>query len=199
VARLNRPGGNLTGVTNLQASLLLKRFGLLRELVPGGGVVGVLFNPENPNTERRLADLNEAASSIRQRITVLNASHEEDFERAFAVAGQQRVVALLISDDVFFVNRADHLAALAMSHGLPIVSGRPYAAAGGLIGYGAAPGQVYPQIGAYVGRILKGEKPADLPVVQASKFKLIINLKTAKALGLTVPDTLLALADEVIE
>ena len=112
VARLNRPGGNLTGVTSLQAPLLLKRLGLLRELVRADGVVGVLFNPENPNTERRLEDLSEAARSVGQRITVLNASHEEDFEGAFAAAVQQRVVALLISDDLFFGSRTEHLAAL---------------------------------------------------------------------------------------
>jgi putative ABC transport system substrate-binding protein len=198
VARLNRPGGNLTGVTNMQASLLLKRFGLLRELVPTAGVVGVLFNPENPNTERRLADLNEAARSIGQRITVLNASHEEDFEGAFAAAVQQRVAALLISDDNFFGGRIERLAALAMSHRLPTISGST-SVANGLIGYGAVAGQVWPQIGAYVGRILKGEKPADLPVVQPTKFQLVINLKTAKALGLEIPPDILAIADEVIE
>jgi putative tryptophan/tyrosine transport system substrate-binding protein len=200
VASLNRPGGNLTGVTNLQAPLLLKRFGLLRELVPTRGVVGVLFNPENPNTERRLADLNEAARSVGQRIAVLYASHEEDFERAFAAAVQQHVFAVLISDDLFFSSRTEQLAALAVSHRLPtIFAGRPSAAAGGLISYGAVAGQVYPQIGAYVGRILKGEKPADLPVVQTSKFELVINLKTAKALGITIPLSLLGHADEVIE
>jgi putative ABC transport system substrate-binding protein len=200
VARLDHPGGNLTGVTNLQVPLLLKRFGLLRELAPADTVVAVLFNPENPNTERRLADLNEAARSIGQRMIVLNASREEDFEKAFATAGQQHAGALLISDDLFFASHAERLAALATSHRLPaIYAGRHYPAAGGLIGYGAVRGQVYPQIGAYVVRILKGEKPADLPVVQASKFELVINLKTARTLGLTVPDHLLALADEVIE
>jgi putative tryptophan/tyrosine transport system substrate-binding protein len=200
VARLNRPGGNLTGVTNLQAPLLLKRFGLLRELLPAASVVGVLFNPENPNTGRRLADLNDAARSIGQSITILDARHEEDFERAFAAAIQQRVAALLISDDLFFASRNERLAALAISHRLPtIYTTRGYAAAGGLMSYGAVAGQVYPQIGAYVGRILKGEKPADLPVVQMSKFELVINLKTAQALGITIPPTLLALADEVIE
>ena len=200
VARLNSPGGNLTGVTNQQASLLLKRFGLLRELVPAGAVIGVLFNPENPNTERRLADLNEAARAIGQRIVVLNASRDEDFEKAFAAADEQDARALLISDDNFFGARAERLAALATSHRLPaIYAGRAFAAAGGLMGYGAVPGSVYPQIGAYVVRILKGAKPADLPVVQTSKFELAINLRTARALGLTIPDHLLALADEVIE
>jgi putative ABC transport system substrate-binding protein len=200
VARLNRPGGNLTGVTNLQAPLLLKRFGLLRELLPAAAVVGVLFNPENPNRERRLADLNEAVSSSGQRVIILNASREEDFEKAFAAAGQQHAGALLISDDPSFSSRAERLAALATSHRLPtIYTDRTFAAAGGLIGYGAVRGQVYPQIGAYVVRILKGEKPGDLPVGQVSKIELVINLKTARALGLTVPDHLLALADEVIE
>ena len=154
VARLNRPGGNLTGVTNLQAPLLLKRFGLLRELVRADGIVGVLFNPENPNTERRLADLSEAARSVGQRITVQNASHEEDFEGAFAAAVQQRVVALLISDDQFFLSRTKHLAALAISHRLPAIStSRSFTAAGGLISYGVVAGQVYPQIGAAGSRL----------------------------------------------
>ena len=145
VARLNRPGGNLTGVTRLEAPLLSKRFGLLRELVRADGVVGVLFNPENPNTQRRLEDLSEAARSVGQRITVPNASHEEDFEGAFAAAVQQRVVALLISDDLFFRSRTKHLAALAISHGLPTISiDRSFTAAGGLISYGVVAGQVYP-------------------------------------------------------
>jgi len=200
VARLNRPGGNLTGVTNLQAPLLLKRFGLLRELVPAAAVVGVLFNPENPNTERRLADLNEAARSIGRGMIVLNASREEDFEKALAAAGQQGAGALLISDDPFFGSHVERLAELARSYRLPtIYASRAFARADGLIGYGAVRGQIYPQIGAYVVRILKGGKPADLPVVQASKIELVINLKTARALGLTVPDHLLALADEAIE
>jgi putative tryptophan/tyrosine transport system substrate-binding protein len=200
VARLNRPGGNLTGMTNLQAPLLLKRFGLLREVAPAADVIGVLFNPENPNTERRLADLNEAARSTGQRVIILNASREGDFEKAFAAAGQQHAGALLISDDFFFGSHEEQLAALAMSHRLPaIYTERNFPAAGGLMGYGVVRGQVYPQIGAYVARILKGARPADLPVVQASKFELVINLKTARALGLTVPDHLLALADEVIE
>jgi putative tryptophan/tyrosine transport system substrate-binding protein len=200
VARLNRPGGNLTGVTNLQAPLLLKRFGLLRELVPAVAVVGVLFNPENPNTERRLADLNEAARSVGQRMIVLNASREEDFEKAFSAAGEQRAGALLISDDLFFASHAERLAELARSYRLPTMhTAGAFTTAGGLIGYGSVRGQVYSQIGAYVVRVLKGEKPADLPVVQASKFALVINLKTAKALGITVPQSLLAIADEVIE
>ena len=149
---------------------------------------------------RRLEDLSEAARSVGQRITVLNASHEDDFEGAFAAAVQQRVVALLISDDLFFGSRTEHLAALAISHRLPTISiDRSFTAAGGLISYGVVAGQVYPQIGAYVARILKGTKPADLPVVQVSKFELVINLKTAGALGISVPPTLLAIADEVIE
>ena len=157
VARLNRPGGNLTGVTNLQAPLLLKRFGLLRELVPAAAVVGVLFNPENPNTERRLADLNEAARSIGRGMIVLNASREEDFEKALAAAGQQGAGALLISDDPFFGSHVERLAELARSYRLPtIYTSRAFARAGGLIGYGAVRGQIYPQIGAYVVRSPSG-------------------------------------------
>jgi putative ABC transport system substrate-binding protein len=200
VTSFSRPTGNLTGVTNLASSLFLKRLGLLRELVPTAGVFGVLFNVENPNTERRLSDLEQAARSIGQKITVLNATREEDFETAFAGAVQQRVVALLISDDRFFASRTERLAALAASHGLPTISfNTEFAAAGGLISYEAAPGQVYPQIGLYVGRILKGEKPTDLPIVQPIKFELAINLKSAKALGVTIPPTVFAIADEVIE
>jgi putative ABC transport system substrate-binding protein len=200
VTSLSRPSGNLTGVTNLNSPLLLKRLGLLRELVQTPGVFGVLFNAKNPNTDRRLSDLEEAARSIGQTITVLNATREEDFETAFGAAVQQRVVALLISDDRFFSSHMERLAALATSHGLPSISfSRQFTAAGGLISYAAIPGQISPQIGIYVGRILKGEKPSDLPVVQTTKFELVINLKTAKALGLTVPPTLFAIANEVIE
>jgi ABC-type uncharacterized transport system substrate-binding protein len=200
VASLNRPGGNLTGVTNLDSALFLKRLELLRELEPRAGVIGVLFNPRNPNTERRLEDLQEAARSIGQQVTVLNASREDDFAPIFAAGVQQHIVALLISDDNFFGGRQEQLAMLAMSHALPTTfGGRRFVAAGGLVSYNSAPGQVYTQIGAYVGRILKGARPADLPVVQPTKFELAINLKTAKRLGLTVPAALIGRADEVIE
>jgi putative ABC transport system substrate-binding protein len=200
VTSLNRPSGNLTGVTSLSSALFLKKLGLLRELTPRVGVIGVLFNPENPNTERRLIDLQEAAGSIGQLVTILNARREDDFAQVFAAAVQQHIVALLISDDNFFGGRAEQLAALAKSHALPTIFGSTqFVTAGGLVSYNTAPGQVYPQIGLYVGRILKGEKPADLPVVQPTRFELVINLKTAKSLGLTVPPTLLVAADEVIE
>jgi len=200
VARLNRPGGNLTGVTNLQAPLLLKRFGLLRELVPAAAVVGVLFNPENPNTERRLADLNEAARSIGRGMIVLNASREEDFEKALAAAGQQGAGALLISDDPFFGSHVERLAELARSYRLPtIYTSRAFARAGGLISYASSLADAQHQTGIYVARILNGEKPGDLPIQLPTKFELVINLKTAKTLGIDVPPALLALADEVIE
>ena len=200
VTSFGRPSANLTGVTNLASALFLKRLGLLRELVPTAGVFGVLVNEENPNTERRRSDLEQAAGSIGQKISVLNATREEDFEIAFAAAVQQHVIALLISDDSLFSSRTEQLAALANSHGLPTISfNREFAAAGGLISYAAPRGQVYHQIGLYVGRILKGQRPADLPVIQSIKFELLINLKTAKALGLTIPETLLATADEVIQ
>jgi putative ABC transport system substrate-binding protein len=200
VTSLNRPSGNLTGVTNLTSVLLLKRFGLLRELVPTAHVVGVLVNPDNPNAERRLIDLQEGAHSIGQQVTVLNARREDDFATAFATAVRHGVGALLISDDLFFSSHRNSLAALAMRHALPtIYPSRRFVVAGGLVSYANIRGQTYTQIGVYVGRILKGEKPADLPVVQTTKFELVVNLKTAKALGLTVPDKLLALADEVIE
>jgi putative ABC transport system substrate-binding protein len=200
VTNLNRPGGNLTGVTNLNSVLLLKRLGLLRELVPTADVVGVLVNPDNPNTERRVIDLQEGAHSIGQQVTVLNARHEDDFATAFATAAKQRIGALLISDDLFFGSRAEQLAALAIRHAVPtIYPSRRFVVAGGLVSYANIRGQTYTQIGVYVGRILKGEMPADLPVVQTSKFELVINLRTSKALGLTIPPTLLALVDEVIE
>jgi putative ABC transport system substrate-binding protein len=200
VTSLSRPSGNLTGVTNLNAPLLLKRLGLLRELLPAAGAVGVLFNPDNPNTERRLIDLQEAARSIGQQITILIARREDDFAMAFAAAVQQRIGGLLISDDQFFLDHAGQLAALAMSHASPTIyfSAR-FVTAGGLMSYASSAGQIFPQIGTYVGRILKGEKPADLPVQQVTKLDLVINLKTAKALGLTIPETLLATADEVIQ
>jgi putative ABC transport system substrate-binding protein len=200
VTSFGRPSGNLTGVTNLASALFLKRLGLLRELVPTAGVFGVLINEENPNTERRRSDLEQAAGSIGQKITVLNATREEDFEIAFAAAIQQRAIALLISDDPLFSSHTERLAALATNHGLPTISfNREFAVAGGLISYAAPRAQVYHQIGLYVGRILKGEKPADLPVIQSIKFELIINVKTAKALSLTIPETLLATADEIIQ
>jgi putative ABC transport system substrate-binding protein len=200
VTSLNRPGGNVTGVTNLSSVLFLKKLELLRELAPRAGVIGVLFNPENPNTERRLTDLQEAARSIGQQVTVLKAKREDDFAPVFATAVQQHIGGLLISDDNFFGGRAEQLAALAMAHALPTIFGnRQFVPAGGLVSYGTAPGQVFPQIGGYVGRILKGEKPADLPVLQPTKFELVINLTTAKALGIVVPPGLLVSADEVIE
>ena len=148
---LSRPSGNLTGVPNLNAPLLLKRLGLLRELVPAAGAVGVLFNPDNPNTERRLVDLQEAASSIGQQITILNARREDDFAMAFAAAVQRRIGGLLISDDQFFYDHAGQLTALAMSHALPTIyfSAR-FVTAGGLMSYASSAGQIFPQIGAYV-------------------------------------------------
>jgi putative ABC transport system substrate-binding protein len=200
VRSLSRPSGNLTGVTSQELLLSPKRLGLLRELVPTAGVFGVLVNGENPNAERRLSVLEEGARSIGQRITVLRATREEDFESAFATAVQQRVVALLIIDDNFFGNMVERLATMAISHRLPAIGfNRAFAAAGGLVSYEAVPGQVYPQIGTYVGRILKGERPSNLPVVQATKFELVINLKTAKTLGLDISPALLSVADDLIE
>jgi len=200
VTSLSHPSGNLTGVTNLNSPLLAKRLGLLRELVPSPGVIAVLLNPDNPNAASRLSDLNEAARSVGQEIVLLKASREEDFAGAFAAAATQHATALLIIDDPFLGTRSEQLATLAISHALPALSFSPvFAAAGGLAAYAVADGQAYPQMGAYVGRILNGERPANLPVVQGAKFTLSINLKSAKALGITVPQTLLAIADEVIE
>jgi putative ABC transport system substrate-binding protein len=200
VTSLSRPSGNLTGVTSQELLLSPKRLGLLREVVPTAGVFGVLVNGENPNAQRRLSVLEEGARSIGQRITVLEATREEDFESAFATAVQQRVVALLIIDDNFFATRVERLATLAISHRLPAIAfNRAFATAGGLISYEAVPGQIYPQIGIYVGRILKGERPSNLPVVLATKFELVINLKTAKTLGLEISPGLLSVADDLIE
>jgi putative ABC transport system substrate-binding protein len=200
VTSLSRPTGNLTGVTNLNPELLLKRLELLRELVPTADLIAVLVNPDNPNAEARLNVLQNAVRSIGQKVSILNASRQDDFATAFATAVQQRAAALLIIDDPFFGGRSEQLAALAGSYAIPTVSfSRTFTTAGGLMSYAATPGQTYSQIGIYVGRILKGEEPSHLPVVQTTRFTLVINLKTAKALGLTVPPTLLAIADEVIE
>jgi putative tryptophan/tyrosine transport system substrate-binding protein len=211
VASLNRPGGNLTGVALLSVELAPKKLQILHELVPTERTVGLLVNSTNPNAETQSRDLQVAAQSLGLRLHVLHANSESDFDKAFAAMAQLRVGALVIGTDGFLNSRSEQLAALAMRHGMPAIfqyreftaaggfQYREFTAAGGLMSYGTSLTDTYRQVGVYVGRILKGEKPADLPVEQATKVELIINLRTARALGLTVPPTLLARADEVIE
>jgi ABC-type uncharacterized transport system substrate-binding protein len=197
VASLNRPGGNVTGVSPLSWPLSAKRLGLLRELVPTAALIAVLINPKSPSAEPETQDVHAAARAIGQQIHVLNASSESDIDAAFASLVQQQVGALLIGADAFFDSRRNQLVALAARHAVPTIYS--FSAVGGLISYASNVPEAYRQAAIYVGRILKGEKPSDLPVMQPTKFELIINLKTAKALGIDVPLHLQQLADEVIE
>jgi putative ABC transport system substrate-binding protein len=200
VASLSRPGGNLTGVSAYISQLAAKRLGLLRELVPNAGVMGVLVNPKYLDAESQRKEATEAARILGQQIHIVNIGSEDDFNRAFATLVQFKAGALLVNADVLFVSRRDQLVALAAHHKIPaIYHQREFVLAGGLMSYAPRLTDAYRQAGVYVGRILKGAKPADLPVVQPTKFELAINLKAAKALGLAMPDRLLALADEVIE
>jgi putative tryptophan/tyrosine transport system substrate-binding protein len=201
VASLNQPGGNITGVSDLSAELGPKRLELLHELVPTTTTIALLVNPTNPAiAETQSRDLQAAARTLGLQLHVLHASTERDFDRVFATLAQLRAGALVIGLDGLFTNRMEQLAALAVRHAVPtIYANREFAAAGGLISYGGSRTDAYRQVGIYIGRILKGEKPADLPVQQGTKVELFINLKTAKAFGLTVPLSLLGRADEVIE
>jgi putative ABC transport system substrate-binding protein len=201
VASLNRPGANVTGSLIVANELGSKKLQLLRELLPNAARFGVLADPAQPEVQSDIANLEAGARSLGLQLFVLNASTDRDLEPAFATFSQQRVGAVLVSPSAFFAGRPQQLAALATRHALPAMWGsREFALAGGLMSYGSGPGlDEYHQAGIYTGRILKGGKPADLPVVQTSKFYLIVNLKTAKALGLTIPETLLATADEVIQ
>ena len=198
VASFNRPGGNITGVAWWAGLVGAKRLGLLRELVPNAAAVGMLVNPNNPTSE--LTDAQTAARTLGLQIHVLNANTESDIDQAFASAVQQGVGALIVGADPFFNSRRDQVVALAARERVPtIYYSREFAAAGGLMSYGASSTEVYRQGGTYTGRVLKGEKPADMPVMQLSKFELVINRKTAKDLGLSIPSGVLAIADEVIE
>jgi len=200
VESLNRPGRNATGMLQFNDALLTKRLGMLRELVPKAAVVGVLTDPTGLATERRLAILREAARAVGQQIRVLSAASQERFDEVFETVSRERIDALLVTNSTPFTNGRERLVALAARHGVPAsYEYREFVAAGGLHSYGASHTEEYRQVGVYVGRILKGEKPADMPVVQTTKFELAINLKAAKALGLTIPQTLLATADELIE
>jgi len=200
VASLNRPGGNLTGFNGFNNELGAKGLALLHELVSNTATVGFLENPNNPIFELTTRDVLAAAPVLGLKVQILKASTDREIDAAFASLVQARTGALLVGGDVFFNSRIEQLVALAASHAIPTMYQVPeFVVAGGLISYGSSLIDGYRQVGLYTGRILKGEKPADLPVVQPTKFQLVINLKTAKALGLTVPDKLLAVADEVIE
>jgi putative tryptophan/tyrosine transport system substrate-binding protein len=200
VSSLNRPGGNVTGVSDFANQLVAKRMGLLYDTVPRAVVFALLVNPTNPNAESDTRDAQAAADTLGHELRVLTASTERDLETAFAAMVQQRVDVLLVGIDPFFRNRPEQVITLAARHAVPaIYERRDFATAGGLMSYGTDPSETGRQTGIYAGRILKGEKPGDLPVVQPTKFDLVINLSTAKALGLTVPPGVLAIADEVIE
>jgi putative tryptophan/tyrosine transport system substrate-binding protein len=200
VASFNRPGGNITVVSPSSTLLSAKRLGLLRELVSTAPLIGVLFNPKFPDTATQLEDIEDAAHAIGVQIRIVNASSEQEIDAAFATLSQQGIGGLVSGTDPFFDTRRDQIIALAAHYGMPtIYSQRAYTVAGGLISYAPSFAEAYRQAGVYTGRVLKGEKPADLPVVQATKFELVINLKTAKALDLKVPVSMQLLADEVIE
>jgi putative ABC transport system substrate-binding protein len=201
VASLNRPGGNITGVANISSELNAKRLELLHELVPSAGVIAVLVNPANPlNAETTPQHVQAAAQTLGLQTKVLRASTVGDIDAAFVTLVEQGAKALFVANDAFFNCRSVQFAVLSARHRVPTIHEfRESAVAGGLISYGASISDLFHQVGVYAGKILKGEKPADLPVMQPTKFELVINLKTAKAPGIDVPATLLARADEVIE
>ena len=200
VDSIHRPSGNVTGVNVFTAVMEGKRLGLLRELVPGAALIAVLLNPNNPPNETQLMDIQRVDRNVDQQIQVLHASTERQLDTAFASLAKLGAKALLVGADPFFNSRREQVVALATSNRIPaIYEQREFAVAGGLMSYGTSLTEAYRQVGNYTGRILKGEKPADLPVMQPPRFEFVINLKTAKALSLDVPPTLLARADEVIE
>jgi len=200
VASLNRPGGNITGVSFLTGTLVAKQFEILHETVPMTALIGFLVNPTNPDADNETKSARAAAGSVGQKIAIVQARKDSELETAFATLVQQRAGALVICADPFFNNQRDKLVELAARQKVPAIhSLREYAAAGGLMSYGTSITEAHRLVGLYAGRILKGEKPADLPVQQSTKVELVINLKTAKALGLTVPPQIVARADEVIE
>ena len=200
VASLNRPGGNATGISFLTSDLGAKQLELLREVVPNAALIAVLVNPTNPSTESINRSFQDGAARLGVRLVVLNAVSESDIEMAFATVVQQRAEALLVAGDTLFTERLNQLVALVTRHSVPtIYFVREFAVAGGLMSYGTSLSDSYRLVGVYIGRILKGAKPADLPVQQSTTVELVINLKTARALGLTIPLPLLGRADEVIE
>jgi putative tryptophan/tyrosine transport system substrate-binding protein len=200
VASMNRPGGNVTGVSFLANTLVAKQLQLLQGLLPAYGVIGVLVNPGNPNAVSDSTQAQAAATSLRLKVHVVHTVAERDFDAAFDDLGRAQASAVLVFPDALFTDVRGRLVDLAIRHKLPVLyPERSYVEAGGLMSYGSSRTDAFREAGIYVGRILRGEKPSDLPVIQASKFELVINLKTAKALSLEIPPTLLALADEVIE
>jgi putative tryptophan/tyrosine transport system substrate-binding protein len=200
VASLSRPGGNLTGITSLNVEVEPKRLELLHELVPTATVIGALVNPAGPNAEAQSKNLQAAARALGVQLHIFHASAERDFDAVFSNMAQFGAGALLIGSDALFVSRSEQLAALSLRYAVPAIwQGREFVAAGGLMSYGTNIAYIYRQLGVYTGRILNGEKPADLPVQQVVNVELVINLKTAKMLGITTPPSLLGRADEIIE
>jgi len=200
VSSFNQPGGNVTGVSFLSHSLGPKRLSIIRDLVPKDTVIGFLLNPKNPNAQSDRKEFPDAARAIGQQTVVLEATTEAELEAVFAGLAERKIGAIVVNSDSFFLGRRNRIVAMAEKHRIPAMyDGRDFVAAGGLIGYGASRSDIFRQAGIHVGRILKGAKPATLPVVQPTKFELIVNLKVAKALGVKIPPTLLANADEIIE
>jgi ABC-type uncharacterized transport system substrate-binding protein len=200
VTSLNRPGGNVTGVSWFNAELTAKRLALLHELVPGAGIVAMLVNPREPDARTQLADVQDAARVLGRRAVIVNAATADEIDAAFAALVQQRAAALVVASDPSYLNRRDQIIALAARHAMPtIYSNRDYVTAGGLMSYGNNLPDAYRRNGIYAGRILKGDKPGDLPVDQSTRFELVINLETVKALGLDLPLALQIRVDEVIE
>ena len=200
VASLNRPGGNITGVSFFINSLVAKQFELLHELTPRAGTIAVLVNPNNPQAESQTRDAQTAALAIGTKLVVLRARSKLEIDQAFTILAEDRADAIQVTSDAYLLSERDHFVSLAARHAIPAVySYREFAAAGGLMSYAPSLIDSMHQVGLYAGKILKGTKPTDLPVIQPTKFELVINLKTAEALGLSVPPSLLATADEVIE
>jgi putative tryptophan/tyrosine transport system substrate-binding protein len=200
VGSLERPGGNLTGVNMIAGPLPAKQFGLLHEIIPTTRIIALLINPTNANAERDAAIVKEAARAAGRQILVTRAITETDFDAVFATLVRERAGALLVNSDVFFTGQRDRIIALAARHAIPVMAAwREWPFAGGLMSYGPSLAAAEHQVGVYTGKILKGAKPADLPIIQPTTFELVINLKTAKALALTIPSGVLAISDEVIE